>query len=171
MLLFSTAILHAAVAEGKRAMCLPSYGAEARGGEVSSYVIFSDAPINSPFAESVDYLVFFNQASFAKFREHLRPEATLLYNCSEAAAPEGLQAGRVFAVPLAELVSGLDKRCENMAMLGVFTTVSGILDPARLASSFRQAYEKKGRGFLEMNLEAIEAGRLWAETQGLRPGT
>ena len=167
VLLFSTAILHAAVQEGKRAMCLPSYGAEARGGEVSCYLIISDSMIRSPFAEKVDYLVFFNGASFARFREHLRPEASLLYNAAEG-PEEGLPAGpRLIAVPLAKLVAGLDRCCENMAMLGVFVQLTGILDFGQLAASFRRAYQAKGDSFLTLNLKAIEAGGDWAKAQGL----
>ena len=171
VLLFSTAILHAAVQEGKRAMCLPSYGAEARGGRGELASSFSATlAILSPFAEKVDYLVFFNSGSFARFREHLRPEASLLYNAAEAPeSPEGgLPSGlRLIAVPLAELVAGLDRRCENMAMLGVFVQLTGILDFGQLAASFRRAYQAKGDSFLDMNLKAIEAGREWAKAQGL----
>jgi Pyruvate/2-oxoacid:ferredoxin oxidoreductase gamma subunit len=169
VLLFSTAILHAAVQEGKRAMCLPSYGAEARGGEVSSFLIFSDAPIRSPFAEKMDHLVFFNSASFVRFREYLVPGAGLLYNAADDGreAAEGLRA---VAVPLAELVAGLDRRCENMAMLGVFVQRTGILDFGALADSFRRAYRSKGDSFLDLNLRAIEAGRAWAEAHALSPG-
>jgi Pyruvate/2-oxoacid:ferredoxin oxidoreductase gamma subunit len=163
VLLFSTAIIHAAVQEGKRAMCLPSYGAEARGGEVSSFVIFSDTPILSPFAERVDYLVFFNAGSFVKFREHIRPGVTLLYNAAEGPREPLPPGPRLIAVPLAELVRELDRRSENMAMLGAFVELAGILDFAQLAVAFRQAYQGKGEAFLEVNLKAIEAGRAWAE--------
>ena len=169
VLLFSTAIIHAAVQEGKRAMCLPSYGAEARGGEVSSFVIFSDSPILSPFAENVDYLVFFNSGSFVKFREHIKPGVTLLYDAAEGPREPLPEGSRLIAVPLAELVRELDRRCENMAMLGVFVQLAGILDPGELAVAFRQAYKGKGQSFLDMNLRAIEAGRAWAAAQGLRP--
>ncbi len=172
VLLFGTAILQAASQQGKRAMCLPSYGAEARGGEVSCFLIFSDAPILSPFAEKMDYLVFFNSGSFSRFREHLRPGAVLLHNAAETPGegtdlPVGLTA---VAAPLAELVAGLDRRCENMAMLGVFAQLAGILDFGQLAASFRRAYQAKGESFLDLNLRAIEAGRLWARAQGLQPG-
>jgi Pyruvate/2-oxoacid:ferredoxin oxidoreductase gamma subunit len=136
---------------------------------VSCFLIFSDAPILSPFAEKVDYLVFFNAGSFVKFREHLRPGAGLLYNAAEG--PEGggekLPAGlRVLAVPLAQLTSALDRRCENMAMLGVFVQLTRILDFGELASTFRRAYQARGEAFLGPNLQAIEAGRDWARAQG-----
>jgi Pyruvate/2-oxoacid:ferredoxin oxidoreductase gamma subunit len=166
VLLFSTVILQAAVQEGKRAMCLPSYGAEARGGEVSCFLIFSDLPILSPFAEKVDSLVFFNSGSFLRFREHLRPGVLLLHNADEG-PQEALPAGlRAMAVPLAELVAGLDRRCENMAMLGVFVQLAGILDFEQLSATFRRAYRGRGEAFLEPNLRAIEAGRQWAMARG-----
>jgi Pyruvate/2-oxoacid:ferredoxin oxidoreductase gamma subunit len=167
VLLFGTAIIHAAVEESKRALCLPSYGAEARGGEVSCFVIFSDQPIRSPFAEAVDYLVFFNSASFVKFQEHIRPGVTLLYDASQVEQPGEHRGARLIAVPLGELVAGLDRRCANMAMLGVFVGHTRILDFAHLEASFRRAFQGRGSSFVEQNLKAIEAGRKWAEDRGL----
>lgn len=166
VLLFGTAIIHAAVEQDRRALCLPSYGAEARGGEVSCFVIFSDQPIHSPFAEAVDYLVFFNSASFVKFREHLRPGVTLFYDSSLGQPPEELQGVRAIGVPLGELVAGLDRRCGNMAMLGVFVGHTRILDFAGLQASFERAYQGRGGSFVEQNLKAIEAGRAWAGRAG-----
>jgi Pyruvate/2-oxoacid:ferredoxin oxidoreductase gamma subunit len=169
VLLFGTAIIHAAVHAGKRAMCLPSYGAEARGGEVSCFVVFSDCEIQSPFAEKVDWLVFFNGASFGRFAEHIRPGVTLLYDATEVEDPASPQGAQVVGVPLGELVGALDRRCANMAMLGVFVRLSGILGFPHLEASFRSAFSPKGGDFVDKNLRAIEAGRLWAEARELEP--
>jgi Pyruvate/2-oxoacid:ferredoxin oxidoreductase gamma subunit len=169
---FGTAIIHAAVHEGKRAMCLPSYGAEARGGEVSCYVVFSDREITSPFAESVDYLVFFNSASFTRFREHIRPGVTLLCDAAHAGEPAVMQAipsnATMIAVPLGELVGSLDARCANMAMLGVFVQLAALLDFEGLEASYRGAFGAKGEAFIDMNLRAIEAGRRGAGARAPR---
>jgi Pyruvate/2-oxoacid:ferredoxin oxidoreductase gamma subunit len=169
VLLFGTAIIHAAVHAGKRAMCLPSYGAEARGGEVSCFVVFSDCEIQSPFAEKVDWLVFFNSASFGRFAEHIRPGVTLLCDATEVDNPSAMQGARVVGVPLGELAAALDRRCANMAMLGVFVRLSGILDFPQLEASFRSAFASKGGDFIDLNLRAIEAGRRWADALELAP--
>ena len=156
-------------------MCLPSYGAEARGGEVSCYVVFSDRQIKSPFAERVDYLVFFNSASFTRFREHLRPGVTLLYDAAQADAsadPSVVPSGAAaIAVPLGELVGSLDARCANMAMLGAFVQHAALVDFEGLEASFRHAFRAKGEAFVDMNLRAIEAGRRWARASSPRLGS
>jgi 2-oxoglutarate ferredoxin oxidoreductase subunit gamma len=169
VLLFGTTIIHAAVQEGKRAICLPSYGAEARGGEVSCFVIFSDAEIRSPFADAMDYLVFFNTASFTKFRDYIRPGVTLFYDASGAETPQVPSGVRSIGMPLSELVARLDKRCANMAMLGAFVELTRILDFHKLESSFESIFKGKGGPFIGLNQQAVEAGRQWAKAQGLSP--
>ena len=161
ILLFGNVITYAAFLEGKNALCIPSYGAEARGGEVSCFVILSDSGVKSPFPECFDYLIFFNRASFDKFREHLRPGATLLHSSSEAddmVLPEGI---RQIAVPFDELMTQVDKRCVNMAMLGVFIELTGILDFKSMGTTLRGIFKDKGDELIASNLEALEAGRHW----------
>jgi len=169
VLLFGTTIIHAAVQEGKRAICLPSYGAEARGGEVSCFVIFSDSEILSPFADAMDYLVFFNTASFTRFREHIRSGVTIFHDASAEETPQVPPGVRSIGVPLGDLVATLDRRCANMAMLGAFIELTRILDFHKLASTFERVFKGKGGSFIGLNQQAVEAGRQWAKAQGLSP--
>jgi Pyruvate/2-oxoacid:ferredoxin oxidoreductase gamma subunit len=170
VLLFGTTIIHAAVQEGKRAICLPNYGAEARGGEVSCFVIFSDSEIRSPFADAMDYLVFFNSASFTKFREHIRSGVTIFHDAAAEQTAQVPPGVRSIGVPLGDLVAALDRRCANMAMLGAFVECTRILDCSTLESTFDGVFKGKGGSFIGLNQRAVEAGRQWAKGQGLSPG-
>jgi Pyruvate/2-oxoacid:ferredoxin oxidoreductase gamma subunit len=165
VLLVGAVIIHAASLEGKSALCLPSYGAEARGGEVSCFVILSDSEIKSPFIEKVDYLVFFNSASFTKFHQHIRPGVTLLYDASQIELPDVAEGAKLIGVPLGELVAKLDRRSANMAMLGVFIELTHILDFSLMEASLMNAFKGKSGSFITLNLQAIEAGRQWAKEQ------
>jgi Pyruvate/2-oxoacid:ferredoxin oxidoreductase gamma subunit len=130
---------------------------------VSCFVVFSDRQINSPFADAVDHLVFFNEASFNKFREYLRPGVRLMYNSSEVEDPKVAEGVRVLGVPLYDLVADLNRRCANMAMLGAFAESTRLLGFEALEHSFRRAFTKKGEDFITMNLKAIAKGREWAQ--------
>jgi 2-oxoglutarate ferredoxin oxidoreductase subunit gamma len=168
VLLFGTAIIHGAAEEGRHAICLPSYGAEARGGEVSCFVIYSDVAIGSPFADRVDHLVFFNTASFARFREHLRPGVTVFHDASGGETPPIPEGVTGIGVPLGDLVASLDRRCANVAMLGAFVEVTGILDFGTLDGCFPRIFKAKGEPFVGMNRKALAAGREWAAAQGVK---
>jgi Pyruvate/2-oxoacid:ferredoxin oxidoreductase gamma subunit len=86
-----------------------------------------------------------------------------MYNSSEVEDPPIAEGVRALGVPLYDLVAGLDRRCANMAMLGVFAESTGLLGFKALEDSFRRAFTKKGEGFLTMNLKAIAKGREWAQ--------
>jgi 2-oxoglutarate ferredoxin oxidoreductase subunit gamma len=130
-------------------------------------VIFSDSEILSPFADAMDHLVFFNTASFTRFREHIRSGVTLFHDASGAETPQAPPGVRSIGLPLSELVAKLDRRCANMAMLGAFVELTRILDFHKLESSFERVFKGKGGSFIGLNQQAVEAGRQWAKAQGL----
>lgn len=160
-------IVHASFLENKGALCLPSYGAEARGGTASCSIIFSNTRVKSPILEQPEYLIFFNNDSFKRFHQHVRPGVTLLYNTSQMGHLEVPFGVTSIGVPLEKLVESLDKRCANMAMLGVFLELTKILDFNSMEASVRQVAKAKGSSFISMNLEAIEIGRRWAQQRQL----
>ena len=162
VLLFGAVMTHAASFEGKGAVCLPSYGAEARGGNVKCFVILSDTIVKSPFPEHFHHLVFFNDNAFIRFEEHIKPGVKIFYNASESdgsLVPQGVEA---VGAPLNELVEHLDKRSINMVMLGAFIEYNCLLRPESMASGLRGVAKNKGESFISTNLEAIEVGRRWA---------
>lgn len=162
VLLFGAVMTHAASFEGKGAVCLPSYGAEARGGNVKCFVILSDSIVKSPFPEHFHHLVFFNDAAFVRFKEHIKPGVKIFYNASESdgsLVPQGVEA---MGVPLNLLVEGLDKRSINMAMLGAFVEYNHLLESESVASGLKGVAKNKNELFITTNLEVIEKGRRWA---------
>jgi 2-oxoglutarate ferredoxin oxidoreductase subunit gamma len=165
ILLFGTTITYAASLENKNALCLPSYGAEARGGTVNCSVVFSDTEIKSPIPEQPDYLIFFNRASVIRFQQYIRPGVTLLYNSSEMDPPAVPGGVKVIGAPLEDLVATLDRRSVNMAMLGVFLELTHIMDSRSMETSLGGVAKDKGSSFVTLNLQAIEAGRRWVQEQ------
>jgi 2-oxoglutarate ferredoxin oxidoreductase subunit gamma len=162
VLLFGAVMTHAASFEGKGAVCLPSYGAEARGGNVKCFVILSESTVKSPFPEHFHYLVFFNDAAFVRFKEYIKPGVKIFYNSSESdgsLVPQGVEA---MGVPLNRLVEDLDKRSINMAMLGAFAEYNNLLESESMASGLKGVAKNKNELFITTNLEAIEEGRRWA---------
>ena len=73
---------YAASAHGKRAMFLPQYGPEQRGGTASCTVILSDEEIGSPIVGECDVLMVFNQPSLEKFLPRLKKGGLLFANSS-----------------------------------------------------------------------------------------
>lgn len=162
VLLLGAVMTHAASFEGKGAVCLPSYGAEARGGNVKCFVILSAGIVKSPFPEQFHHLVFFNDAAFMRFEEYIKPRVKIFYNTSESdgsLVPDDVEA---IGVPLNQLVEGLDKRSINMAMLGAFGEYSKLLEYESMVSGLKGAAKNKNEQFISTNLKAIERGRRWA---------
>jgi 2-oxoglutarate ferredoxin oxidoreductase subunit gamma len=162
VLLFGAVMTHAASFEGKGAVCLPSYGAEARGGNVKCFIILSDGSVKSPFPEHFHHLVFFNDAAFIRFEEHIKPGVKIFYNSSESDGSLVPQNVEAIGVPLNQLVKNLDKRSINMVMLGAFAAYNHLLEPESIASGLKGVAKNKNELFITTNLEAVEGGRRWA---------
>jgi len=73
-------LARAAMKEGRHTTYFPSYGAEMRGGTAHCFVKISDSEIASPFIESPDIAVIFNQPSLDKFKVRLKENSLLVLN-------------------------------------------------------------------------------------------
>ena len=56
-------LAYAAMKSGKQVSCMPSYGAEVRGGTANCMVVIADQPIASPLVSKPDSLIAMNAAS------------------------------------------------------------------------------------------------------------
>ncbi|GEM_PF-767605 len=76
-------ISYAAMQQKMQVSCLPSYGAEMRGGYVyCTIVISSSQKISSPVSSETDIGVFMNDQSFKMLRGYLKKGAFLVLNTS-----------------------------------------------------------------------------------------
>jgi len=76
-------ISYAAIRQKMQVSCLPSYGAEMRGGYVYCTIVLSSSDnIFSPVSSETDIAVFMNDKSFQMLRTYMKKNAYLILNTS-----------------------------------------------------------------------------------------
>jgi 2-oxoglutarate/2-oxoacid ferredoxin oxidoreductase subunit alpha len=150
--------------EGLHVIKTEAYGPQIRGGESSSTVRVSSAPIYAQ-ADAVDVLVVFSWADFARFQNELLLAAdAVIFHQSGDAPPEEMSTRTCHAVPFAELAkeAGAPK-AKNVIAVGLVTARFGLpLDATRHAISRR--FAKKAPAVIEVNLRAFDCGVTEEET-------
>ena len=68
--------------EDKNVTCLPSYGAEVRGGTANCTVVIADEEIASPVASEPEFAVLMNNPSLFRFQNQVQSGGTLFLNSS-----------------------------------------------------------------------------------------
>jgi len=156
----------AGMSEGRRVTYLPSYGSEVRGGTANCQVVISPGTIYSPLVEVAHSLIIFNQLSYERFRERLRPDGLMLVN-SSGVEMDGLQGppeGRLLALPAAERAARMGNvRVGNVIMLGAFTRLAGLVGAKSCREALQENFGRAGEEILELNLKAFDEGRRMAE--------
>jgi 2-oxoglutarate ferredoxin oxidoreductase subunit gamma len=132
----------ASIFQGAYATMTQSFGPEARGGSSSAQVILSDEPILYPYVSRPDILVVMSQEAYARFVPELKPGGMLLVEQD--------------LVPATRLAEELGRRMVlNVAMVGFFGAVTGILD----ADALRRAVADSVPPTLQqLNLQAFDKG-------------
>jgi 2-oxoglutarate ferredoxin oxidoreductase subunit alpha len=150
--------------EGLQVIKTEAYGPQIRGGESSSTVRVSSKPIYAQ-ADTVDVLVVFSWADFARFRNELllAPGAVIFHESGDA-PPDELASRTCHAVPFAALAkeAGAPKS-KNVIAVGLVTARYGLsLDVTRHAISRR--FAKKPAAVIDANLRAFDRGVTFEET-------
>src|SRR4030043_280742 len=68
--------------EEKNVPCLPSYGAEVRGGTANCTVVVSSEEIAPPVASEPEYAVLMNNPSLIRFQNQVQSGGTIFLNSS-----------------------------------------------------------------------------------------
>src|SRR4030042_5714005 len=68
--------------EDKNVPCLPSYGAEVRGGTANCTVVIADEEIASPVASEPEFAVLMNNPSLFRFQNQVASGGILFLNSS-----------------------------------------------------------------------------------------
>lgn len=101
--------------------CLPTYGAEMRGGYIYNFVTISRKKgIFSPISESCDIGVFLNEMSYKMLKKYLRRDAYVILNSS--LIKNFKKNEKTIEIPATELAekSG-DIRITNMVIAGALS--------------------------------------------------
>lgn len=152
-------LAHAAMAEGKEVVWVPSYGPEMRGGIAHCTVIFSDRRIGSPVVSEADSLIAMDSTSIPRFQGMLREGGLLLYN--QSLAKEGPERTdlQVMGIPANRLAEELGQsRVANMVMLGAFLAACPVVSFDSLTEALSQVLPKRHHRLIPLNLRALERG-------------
>ncbi|MCM8768190.1 MAG: 2-oxoacid:acceptor oxidoreductase family protein [Candidatus Omnitrophica bacterium] len=159
-------LAYAAIHRQWSVSCLPTYGAEMRGGYVYCLIVISgNRGIFSPVSGQVDIGLFMHERMLRLLRQNVKPEGTLLLNSSLIQGEQELTFKKLF-IPASEMAESLGNlQVANMVMGGALgCLISQMflpLEMADLISGIEQAVGKKEAR--ETSEKALWAGWRWAE--------
>lgn len=136
------ALSYGALVEGKNVTCIPSYGAEVRGGTAHSMVIISEDEIASPYILSPDISVVMNKPSLMRFSSKVKKGGVLIVNsslcedCEENIKRKDIKIVKVPALDIANEIG--NPKTANIVCLGV---LAGMIKTVSLKNIIRSFYE------------------------------
>jgi 2-oxoglutarate ferredoxin oxidoreductase subunit gamma len=149
-----------AMRAGMEVTCMPSYGAEVRGGTANCMVIISDEPIACPVVSKPDTVIAMNKASLDKFAPRINKGGLLIINSSlierEQEVDETIE---IVEVPADELAVELgNQKVANMVALGAYLHRRGRLTADEAAGALPDILAKRYHKMLAVNNEALHRG-------------
>ena len=138
--------------DGLHVIKTEAYGPQIRGGESSCQVRISATPIHAQ-ADTLDALVVFSWADFARFRDELTfGEDLLVFHDEKDAPPDDMKVYRLVALPFAA-----QRSAKNIFALGLLASAFGL--PADgMREAVRNRFRKKTAEVIEGNVKAFDAG-------------
>jgi 2-oxoglutarate ferredoxin oxidoreductase subunit gamma len=161
-----------AMKAGKEVTCMPSYGAEVRGGTANCMVVISDRPIACPLVSRPDSLIAMSKASANKFAKSIKDSGVLVMNSSLIKEkPELPESIEILSVPADELALELGNiRAANMVALGAYLQKSKILSVDTAVECLPEALAKRHHQILSVNAEALRRGAQFVAGNNLPEG-
>lgn len=151
----------AAIKQKYEVSCLPSYGAEMRGGYVyCTIVISSNKGIFSPVSSELDIGLFMNEASCKMLISHLKKNAHLIINSSLIKNCQN-KGFKIFEVPATEKAEQLGEiKNANMILAG---TLGNIINKHFFKFNISSLYSgtaeiMPGKDLIEKSKKSIKTG-------------
>jgi 2-oxoglutarate ferredoxin oxidoreductase subunit gamma len=145
--------------EEKNVTCLPSYGAEVRGGTANCTVVISTDEIASPVASEPDYAVFMNSPSLFRFQNQIQSGGTIFLNSSMIESKPIRGDLEIFEVPVNDLAKQLSvNKVTNMIMLGAFIKKSGLISLETMIRVLKDTFGSKNPTVFKLNKSALQLG-------------
>jgi len=149
----------AGMVEDKNVTCLPSYGAEVRGGTANCTVVISTEEIASPVASEPEYAVFMNHPSLIRFQNQVQSGGTIFLNSSMIETKPIRGDLEIYEVPASDLAKQLGQdKVTNMVMLGALIKKSGIVSVETLVRVQRDTFSSRNPGIVKLNKSALMLG-------------
>lgn len=145
--------------EEKTVTCLPSYGAEVRGGTANCTVVISTEEIASPVASEPDYAVFMNHPSLSRFQNQVQSGGTIFLNSSMIESKPIRGDLEIFEIPANDLAKQLqDSKVANMIMLGAFIKKTGLVSLETMTRVLKDIFGNKNPAIFKLNKSALLLG-------------
>jgi len=150
--------------EGKNVTCLPSYGAEVRGGTANCTVVLSTEEIASPVASEPEFAVLMNSPSLFRFQNQVQSGGTIFLNSSMIESRPIRGDLEIFEIPVNDLAKQLKAdRVTNMIMLGAFIKKSGLVSLKTMNHVLKDTFGNRNPAILELNKSALLSGYNYLE--------
>jgi len=144
--------------EGKNVTCLPSYGAEVRGGTANCTVVISNEEIASPVASEPEYAVLMNNPSLLRFQNQVQSGGILFLNSSIIEARPIRGDLEIVEVPVNDLAKQLsENKVTNMIMLGAFIKKTGLVSQETIVRVIKDTFGSRP-GVYKLNKSALSLG-------------
>ncbi len=145
--------------EEKHVTCLPSYGAEVRGGTANCTVVISTEDIASPVASEPEYAVLMNNPSLFRFQNQVQSGGTIFLNSSMIETRPIRGDLEIFEVPANDLAKKLPgNKVSNIIMLGAFIKKAGTVSFETMTQALRDTFGTKNPSIFKSNKAALQMG-------------
>lgn len=150
--------------EEKNVTCLPSYGAEVRGGTANCTVVISSEEIASPVASEPDFAVFMNQPSLIRFQNQIQSGGTVFLNSSMIETKPIRGDIEIFEIPLNELAKKVKSdKVINIIMLGALIKKTGLVSLENMTRALKETFGQKNPSVFKLNESALLLGYHYLE--------
>jgi 2-oxoglutarate ferredoxin oxidoreductase subunit gamma len=148
----------------KNVTCLPSYGAEVRGGTANCTVVISTEEIASPVASEPEFAVLMNNPAFLLYQNQVQSGGTIFLNSSMIESRPIRGDLEIFQIPINDLVKTLhEDRVANMVMLGAFIKKAAIVSLETMNRAVKDAFTSKNPAIIKLNRQALLLGYNYLE--------
>jgi 2-oxoglutarate ferredoxin oxidoreductase subunit gamma len=145
--------------EEKNVTCLPSYGAEVRGGTANCTVVISTEEIASPVASEPEFAVLMNNPSLFRYQNQVQSGGTIFLNSSMVLTKPIRGDITIFEVPLNDLAKTFSgDKVINMIMLGAFIRKAALISLDTMIHAIKDTFGSKNPGIFKSNKSALLLG-------------
>ncbi|MDI7259070.1 MAG: 2-oxoacid:acceptor oxidoreductase family protein [Thermodesulfobacteriota bacterium] len=145
--------------EGKNVTCLPSYGAEVRGGTANCTVVVSTEEIASPVASEPEYAVLMNHPSLLRFQNQVQSGGTIFLNASLIETRPIRGDLVIYEIPINDLMKQLpENKGSNVIMVGAFIKKSRLVSVETMTRVLKDTFGNKNPAVFKLNKSALLLG-------------
>ena len=145
--------------EEKHVTCLPSYGAEVRGGTANCTVVISTEEIASPVASEPEFAVLMNNPSLFRFQNQIQSGGTIFLNSSMIESRPIRGDLEIYEVPVNDLAKQLPgNKVSNIIMLGAFIKKAGVVSFETMTQALKDTFGAKNPSVFKSNKAALLLG-------------